>query len=120
MGLINYVHRFVPDLYKYIQNINKLTHKNVPYIWTQEHENDFIKLKEMIQKTNILRHPDFEKEFFIVCDASQYGMGGMLAQYDDKNNLQPIEFCSKLFNETQQRWHCSEQETYVVVYFIEK
>ena len=32
MGLVNYVHRFIPELYKYIMRINKLTHKNNKFV----------------------------------------------------------------------------------------
>ena len=44
----------------------------------------------------------------------------MIAQYDDNNQLRPVSFCSKTFNQTQQNWHVSEQEIYAVVHMVEK
>ena len=67
----------------------------------------------------MVRHPDWNKEFYVVCDASCSGIGGMLAQMDENGRLQPVEFCSKTFNTTQQNWHASEQEIYAVIYLVE-
>ncbi len=50
----------------------------------------------------------------------KYGLGAALCQYDEKGILRPVQFCSKTFGETQQKWHCSEQEIYAVVYALEK
>lgn len=120
LGLVNYVHRFVPNIQNKTVHLTKLLHKNVPFLWNTNHDKEFLELKKAVENAQILQHPNFEKEFFVVCDASQNGIGAMLAQYNDEGFLQPVEFCSKLFNETQRRWHVSEQELYAVVYFVEK
>ena len=64
-------------------------------------------------------HPDFDKPFEVYCDASEYGIGCVLAQRHD-DVVKPVQFCSKLFSKTQQNWHISEQEIYSVIYAVEK
>lgn len=120
IGLVNYLHKFIPNIHAKLKPLLSLIKKNVPFHWTSEHQSAFEEIKELIQQTSFLMHPNFDKEFVVVCDASSEGMGAMLAQYDEKNNLRPIEFASKVFTETQKNWHISEQETFAVVYFVEK
>ena len=58
--------------------------------------------------------------FHVFTDASKYGLGAMLAQVDDKGIMRPVSYCSKIFTQTQQNWHVSEQELYAVIYAVEK
>ena len=34
--------------------------------------------------------------------------------------MRPVQYCSKVFSDTQQKWHCSEQEIYAVIYALDK
>lgn len=120
LGLVNYLHRFIPNLHLKQENLVKLTHKNVDFEWTEVHNKEFELLKQWVKQQTFLRHPDYTKQFYVVTDASNAGIGGMLAQMDDKKRLRPVAFGSKKFNETQQKWHVSEQEIYAVIYFVEK
>ncbi len=120
LGLVNYLHKFIPELHKFIGPLVHLTHKNVPFRWTQECNAAFVAIKHKVMNAKFLMHPDPKKEFYVVADASMYGIGGMLAQLNDDGVLQPVEFSSKIFSTTQQNWHVSEQEIYAVVHLIEK
>ena len=57
-----------------------------------------------------LVHSDVNKPFHVFTRASEHGIDGMLAQRDNDGNVRAIAYCSKLFTETQKRWHVSEQE----------
>ena len=120
LGLINYLYRFIPLLGDKEKVLTDLTHKNVNFKWENKHQKAFDNLKHLIQKTEFLHHPDITKPFQVFTDASKYGIGGVLTQKDNNNKYHVIEFGSKLLNQTQQNWHCSEQEIYAIIYFIEK
>ena len=120
LGLINYLHRFIPNLHITTGELSQMIHKNVKYKWNDIRQRHFDEAKEKVQKADILFHPDMNKEFYVVADASSVGIGGMIAQLDENGVLRPVEFCSKLFNQTQQNWHVSEQEIYAVIYLVEK
>ena len=120
LGLVNYLHRFIPNMHDDLKPLSAMTHKHVKFRWTNELEKHYENIKRKVEKAEWLRHPDWNKEFFVVCDASCAGIGGMLAQMDKNGRLQPVEFCSKTFNTTQQNWHVSEQEIYAVIYLVEK
>ena len=51
----------------------------------------------------VFKHPDPDSEFHLFTDASKEGLGCMLAQKDKNGVFQPIGYCSKVFNKTQQK-----------------
>ena len=53
-----------------IAPLTKLKSKNVPYIWTNEQQIAFEKIKTIISKEVLLSYPDFSKRFDIYTDAS--------------------------------------------------
>ena len=122
IGLCQYLHRFIPQMHFPLSILTKLTAKSKTrrIKMTDEERKAFNDLKAMVRKTDYLLHPDLQKEFHVFTDASKYGIGGMLAQINDDGVMQPVSYCSKVFNPTQTRWHVSEQEIYAAIYCIEK
>ena len=120
IGVITWLSRWIPNLAKLTYNINKLRQKNVVFEWSEQCEKDFQQIKNTIENTNLLSHPDPMKNFHVFVDASMTTIGGILCQYDDAGILRPIEFGSKTLDTVQQNWHVSEQELYACVYFIRK
>ena len=122
LGLINFLHKYLPQLHNYVAILTKLLLKDKT---TKIEMNDiqldaFNKLKEMVRSTKPLAHPDINKPFHVFTDASMHGLGGMLAQQDEDGDFHPVAYCSKVFTDTQSRWHVSEQELYAAIYCVEK
>jgi hypothetical protein len=46
MGIINFVHRFVPDFAVMVKPIHNLLKKDRSFSWTDDVENDFIRIKK--------------------------------------------------------------------------
>ncbi len=69
--------------------------KNKLCVWTQESVKAFEALKNALITAPILAFPNFEKDFIVQTDASGYALGGVLLQYDSKNLLRPLGFCSR-------------------------
>ena len=125
LGMVNYLMKFLPLLSKWTKPLNeakKLASKKAhgKIVWTQKAEEAWDKLQEVLLNYKPLRLIDPNKKFFIQCDASKTAMGAVLLQEDEEGNLHPVEFASKGFDETQQRWHCSHQELYSVIWAILK
>ena len=119
LGLVNYLRKFIPNLHKLTKTIQQLAHKDKKWEWTDVQESEFAAIQSAVEEANFLLHPDETKHFYILCDASIVGVGGVLAQKDENGELRPIAFVSKKFTETQQRWHVSEQEAFAVIHCIE-
>ena len=119
LGMINWLHRYIPRLSDYIWPLTKLTRKSQKFDWNDECNLALNKIKELVRNTQILRHPDLSQPFYVVCDASNFGIGAVLMQkYNDK--LCPCEYWSKLFGDNEKHWHVSEKEVAAIVFSLEK
>ena len=119
LGMINWLHRYIPRLSDYIWPLTRLTRKNIKFEWNNECNLAFIQIKKMVKNTQILRHPDLTQPFYVVCDASNFGIGAVLMQKHG-NTLHPCEYWSKLFGDNEKHWHVSEKELSAIVYSLEK
>ena len=62
---------------------------------------------------------DWNKEFEIMCDASDYGMRDVLGQRTEKI-FKSIYYASKTFNEAQENYSTTEKEMLAMVLACEK
>ena len=119
IGMVQYLHKFIPNLQTTLAPLHNLTRNMTKFEWNADLNALFHKIKLIIMDTEMIYHPDPLKPFVVYCDASQKGIGAVLAQVHD-GKLRPIQFSSKLFNATQMNWHVSEQEIYSVIHCVEK
>ena len=63
--------------------------------------------------------PDRNKEYEIMCDASDYAMGVVLGQKADKV-FRAIYYSRKTFNEAQENYSTTEKEMLAMVFACEK
>ena len=79
----------------------------------------FEEIKDRFFKAPIMATLDWNKEFEIMCDASDYAMRAVLGQRADKT-FRAIYYTSKTFNEAQENYSTIEKEMLVVVFACEK
>ena len=72
--------------------MNDLLKKGVPFEWKQEQEDTFQELKQAVQKEAVLLQPNQKKPFEVEIDASNYAIGAVLMQKDDKGILHPVAY----------------------------
>ena len=58
--------------------------------------------------------PDFEKEFILDTDASDYGIAAVLSQ-NHNGRERPVGYFSKVLNKAQKNCHTSERELLAIV-----
>ena len=63
--------------------------------------------------------PDWNKEFEIMCDASDYAMGAVLGHKVDKM-FRAIYYSNKTFNEAQENYSTTEKEMLAMVFACKK
>ena len=80
MGLTWYYHIFIETFSRIAHPFTTLQKKSIKFVWSQECQDSFDKLKHILTMTPILRIDD-PKKYFVVCtDASKDGLGGVLTQ----------------------------------------
>lgn len=98
----------------------KLTRKKFKFVWSEERENAFKKMKQSIKDNAVLAFPQFDKLFLLHTDASDYAIGAVLSQNDTQVNLRPITFESKIFSSAQKNYATIEKELYAIVWAVDK
>ncbi|CAB5199859.1 unnamed protein product [Rhizophagus irregularis] len=110
LGLCSYYRRFIKDFSKRAKPLYKLLEKDVPYEWTDEQQDTFEWLKQCLTESPILSHPNFEKEFILITDASADGLGAILAQKNDKDKEVVIAYASRSTNKTERNYPITDLE----------
>jgi hypothetical protein len=79
LGLTGYYRKFVKSYGKIAVPLTSLLKEN-DFIWTLTTDKSFQELKESMCINLVLSLPDFTKNFFLECDASDKGIGAVLMQ----------------------------------------
>ena len=85
LGLLGFLCQYIPAYSTVINHINRLTRKNVPFIWDQNCQNSLDLAKSLLLSSKVLRYPDRTKPFHLFCDASKYTWSGVLMQHLDED-----------------------------------
>jgi hypothetical protein len=77
--LATYYHNFIKNLTKIARPLTNLLKKSSEtYEWDEACNETFETLKGILVKALVLKLPDFDKDFVIHFDASDFAMGGVL------------------------------------------
>ncbi|KAG8498138.1 hypothetical protein CXB51_007053 [Gossypium anomalum] len=80
LGLAGYYRRFVQGFSMIASPMTRLLQKDVKFEWTDECQQSFNRLKDLLTKAPVLVQPEPGKEFVIYSDASLNGLGCVLMQ----------------------------------------
>ncbi|PNX98730.1 retrotransposon protein, partial [Trifolium pratense] len=80
LGLPGYYRRFIMRFSQIALPLTRLTRKETPFVWNEECEQSFQKLKEKLTKSPVLTIPDPTQKYEVYCDASKKGLGCVLMQ----------------------------------------
>ena len=69
-----------PRLSEVAQPLRVLSAKEAKFIWSQQDEDIFKEVRELVVKHPMLKCYDLEEEVTVQCDASEYGLGAALLQ----------------------------------------
>ena len=78
LGHAGFYRRFIKDFSAIACSLCNLLAKDVPFAWSQACEAAFDKLKTMLVSPPIMRSPNWNLPFEIMCDASDYAIGAVL------------------------------------------
>ncbi|CAM8999529.1 unnamed protein product [Rhodiola kirilowii] len=78
LGHAGFYRRFIKDFSKKALPLSNLLQKDVPFEFTDPCRAAFDELKQALTSTPIIRAPDWDQPFEIMCDASDYAVGAVL------------------------------------------
>nr|GEX66164.1 reverse transcriptase domain-containing protein [Tanacetum cinerariifolium] len=79
----------------------------------------FQTLKRKLTEAPILISPNWDLPFELMCDASDFAIGAVLGQRQEKH-FRPIHYASKTMTESESNYTTTEKEILAVVYAFEK
>ena len=98
LGMAGYYRKFCKNFSVVALPLTNLLKKKVNFIWSEACNDAFNNLKAILWSAPILKAPDFNKEFKLAVDASDYGAGAVLMQCNDDSIEFPVCYYSKKFN----------------------
>ncbi|GJY84425.1 reverse transcriptase domain-containing protein [Tanacetum coccineum] len=96
-----------------------LLEKETPFVFSDECKQAFNDLRKKLIESPILVVPNWDYDFEIMCDASDFALGAVLGQRKDKH-FHPIHYASKTMTGAQLHYTTTEKEMLAVVYALEK
>ena len=104
LGFCNFYCRFIKGFSQIAKALNERLKKGVKWAWGDKENKAFQELKKRICKDPVLIQPDQKKPFEVEVDASNYAIGAVLMQRNNKNVMHPVAFFSKTVNDAQQNY----------------
>lgn len=89
--------------------------------WNHEAEQAFQALKTAFTTAPLLQHPDPEKKFIVVVDASTTGVGAILSQYSENAaKPMPCAYFSKKLSTAERNYDIGNRELLAVKLALEE
>ncbi|SAM00834.1 hypothetical protein [Absidia glauca] len=122
LGLASHYRRFVKDFSTVASPLSDLTKgvgpKKRDITWSPQCQEAFDLLKNALQTSPVLMMPRDDTPFVIDTDASDYGIGAVLQQYDDDGDLHPVAFESKKLSAAETKYPVQERELLAVLHAL--
>lgn len=119
LGLYGYYRRFIQDFSIKAGPLFSLLRGDTKFEWakTQQEARDY--LSNALTSRPILAFPDFTEPFIVQTDASNTGMGAVLAQIQNGKE-RVVAFASQALDKAQQNYAATEREALALVWAVQQ
>ncbi len=114
--MTSYYRRFIQNYVTIAELLNQLLQKGSLFKWNEACQLSFDALKEKLVTAPVLIFPDFQKPFHLITDASDFGLGAVLAQQDEKGLEQAIVYASRTLQKPEQVYSMTKKECLTIVW----
>lgn len=125
LGMVNYNLKFLPNLAVITKPIRDLL-KNVKsdnnkLQWSETCDRAFNEIKRYLAKPKMLALFDPNKSIRVTADASSYGLGAVIEQFDTTNKIwRPISYASRSLTPTETNYAQIEKEAMALTWACER
>ena len=117
--LCSYYRKFIKNFSKIAKPMTELLKKDKEFIWGEKQQKSFEELKNKLVNYPILQHPNYEKEFLVITDASGIGLGAILVQKDEKGREYVVSYASRSLRGAEVNYPITELECLAVIWAIQ-
>ena len=115
LGMVGYYRKFIKNFADIAHPLTNLLKKDVGFLWSEECQVAFEKLKAALVTYPLLRSPDFSLPFSLATDASDTGIGAVLLQAGENGNSHPVAYFSRKLSSAERRYSTIEKEALALV-----
>ncbi|WJZ81499.1 hypothetical protein VitviT2T_001339 [Vitis vinifera] len=119
LGHAGFYRRFIKGFSSLSKPLCELLAKDAKFIWDEMCQHSFDQLKKFLTTTPIVRAPNWQLPFELMCDASDFAIGAVLGQREDGKPY-VIYYARKTLNEAQRNYTTTEKELLAVVFALDK
>ena len=101
LGMAECYRKFCPNFSTISEPLTQLLKKNQKFVWSDDCEKPFVKLKAILNSSSVLQTPDFCSQFKLAIYASYAAAGAVLLQEGSDGIDHPICYFSRKFNKNQ-------------------
>ena len=119
LGHAGFYIRFIRDFSNISRPLCRLLENDTKFNFDESCQNSFEEIKSRLVEAPIISKLDWNREFEIMCDASDFAMGVILGQ-KAKNVFKAIYYASKTFNEAQENYSTTKKVMLAIEFACEK
>ena len=92
LGLLNFLHRFIPNLAHISEPLRNLTKSDTKWTWTEREEGSFQELKSQVTSNAMFAHFNSTWASKVVVDAIPVGLGALLMQQSPRGDRKVVAY----------------------------
>ena len=120
LGLLSYYSKYLSNLSSVLAPLYELLCKDVKWKWSTRQEEAFKQSKELLTSTSLLVHFDPTLPLVLACDASEAGIGAVLAHKFPDGSERPIGYASRSLSKAEKNYSQLEKEGLSCVFGVKK
>jgi hypothetical protein len=120
LGLLNYYHRFLPNVSGILAPLHELLRKGVVWRWGNRQQTAFEASKRLLQSDRVLVHYQSDQELVVNCDSSGFGVGAVLSHRLSDGSERPISFASRSLSTAEKNYSALDREALAVMFAVRK
>ena len=120
LGLLSYYSKFLPKLSTVLAPLYRLLRKDTHWRWMAAEEKAFDLSKELLTSSRLLVHFDPSLPLILACDASDYGVGAVLAHRMPNGEERPIGYASRSLSKAERNYPQLEKEALACIFGVKR
>ena len=111
--------RFIRNFATIAKPLHRLTERTAEFRWTAQCQDAFEELRRRLISAPVLAFPDFSRKFVLDTDASDSGIGAVLAQEQSDGTERVVAYASRVLSKSERRYCVTRRELLAVVTFVD-